>query len=636
MRELCSAIWMSCKDLRHDLRMTICLILTVASITVPLLLFFGLKNGVIEVMRQRMINDPSYMEIIPQGTSSLDTTWFEEWRKNPHLAFLVPKTRELGVSGTFKNLDAQDEKQKTIRSDMQPTGEGDWLLKSYHISIPNEGSCVLTTPLAEKLKAEKNHTLEVSVSRQKKGGGIENVSRKLKVIDILPPHASGREIVYVPLILLERMEQFKDGFAVPAYEWKGELPTAYPVYYSALLYTKEVLNPILQAQIRQRTGFIKIDDITKETSTKDILNDSTWHTVLLQTGNIPINAFKIKEINNLLRGKEFVLIPMSGKQGEAINIELENASSTVNLELKSTPFESKTIWEGLSYFSLEEEGFSEISQSEWNNPEIMPNYLILSKENAQKFSETKARANIQTPSEEHIDFTVNILSSEKVENNEAYSSVGFVGQLNLLLERQLIINEIEGNVEKKIELLLGRESYSRFRMYAKSLDEVELLAKELEETGLSIKTRSAEIQRVKLMDKYLNIIIGAITSIALIGGAICLLASLYASVERKRRSFAVLRLLGMNATSLCAFPLCASIIMTSLGFLLALLIYHASSLAINSLAQDFTLPGELLCYLRFDQQVYSFILALLAAIIAGITASMRLFNIEPSEGLRDE
>ncbi len=631
MREFSAVIWMACKDLRHDARMTLCLVLTVAAIALPLLLFFGLKNGVVEVMRQRMINDPGFMEVIPQGTSTFDAAWFEKWAKNPHVGFVVPKTRELGVSGTFYNAATK----KTVRADMQPTGQGDWLLQSYRVTIPQEDSGVLTTSLAQKLGVQKGDSLDVRISRQKKGGGLETVSRLLRVHDILPQQASGRDMVFVPLVQLERMEAYRDGFGVEAYNWPGEKPLAYPVFYSAILYTKQSLDPIVSAQVRQRTGFVRLDS-TQNYAVKG------WQATLLESGNLPISLFKIQELRNIMRGKEFAIVPLAGRPDESLTLfvqdDAKDSKEAFPLQLTSTALWASEAWEGIHPIAS---GPEAMSIDFWQDVKHSPNVLLVSAATAARFPLGKVIVQV-TPSVEQgeegesISFTMMVQAHDGVPANTAIMAPGLVSRLNLLFTRPLQAQAQTELVAKEISLLLGRQNYSRFRMYARSLDDVAPLAAQLEKEGVIVKTRVADIKRVQQMDQYLSLILGLIAGAAVAGGAICLLASLYASVERKRRALAVLRLLGIHGTSLCAFPLTAGLVMTGLGMLLSLGLFHAIGYYMNMLAQNFTLPGEVLCKLGLEQQLWAVMWALLAAMLAGLAAAMRLLKIEAAESLRDE
>jgi putative ABC transport system permease protein len=120
------------------------------------------------------------------------------------------------------------------------------------------------------------------------------------------------------------------------------------------------------------------------------------------------------------------------------------------------------------------------------------------------------------------------------------------------------------------------------------------------------------------------------------GGLACLLSSIYASIERKRRELAVLRLLGVPGTALIIFPLVESAALTVAGLALSVAIFHVLGRVINHMAGDLLLPGELLCRLTPEQHGMALLLSLSMAVFAGLAASRRLLGIDPAESLRDE
>src|SRR2546421_385431 len=78
-----------------------------------------------------------------------------------------------------------------------------------------------TPPAGETLVATATRTRE---------GHTESGRLELKVAGVLSLRASELKAVYVPLEILEAVEQFKDGQAVPEYGWQGSTPKAYPQY----------------------------------------------------------------------------------------------------------------------------------------------------------------------------------------------------------------------------------------------------------------------------------------------------------------------------------------------------------------------------------------------------------------------
>ena len=57
-------------DLKHEWVLSLCLFLAVAAVVGPLLLLFGLKNGTMETLRGRLLEDPRNREIRPMVSRS--------------------------------------------------------------------------------------------------------------------------------------------------------------------------------------------------------------------------------------------------------------------------------------------------------------------------------------------------------------------------------------------------------------------------------------------------------------------------------------------------------------------------------------------------------------------------------------
>ena len=120
------------------------------------------------------------------------------------------------------------------------------------------------------------------------------------------------------------------------------------------------------------------------------------------------------------------------------------------------------------------------------------------------------------------------------------------------------------------------------------------------------------------------------------GGTACLLSSIYANVERKRKDFAVLRLLGLHGAGLGLFPLTSSLALTLCGMLLSLALFHGMALTINLLFAEHLDAGEAFCTLGIPEQGVAVLVAAGLAVLAGIAAAARLASVQPAESLRDE
>ncbi|PIE65780.1 MAG: hypothetical protein CSA26_02380, partial [Desulfobacterales bacterium] len=122
------------------------------------------------------------------------------------------------------------------------------------------------------------------------------------------------------------------------------------------------------------------------------------------------------------------------------------------------------------------------------------------------------------------------------DTEEIYIPSEFGGILRLLADRQ-----IEFLAESQ-KFVLARQGYAGFRLYTATIDQVAALEEDLARQGIAVTTQAERIRDVKELNYYLTLIFWIITAAAAIGGAATLAASLYGSVERKRREIAVWRL----------------------------------------------------------------------------------------------
>ena len=177
--------------------------------------------------------------------------------------------------------------------------------------------------------------------------------------------------------------------------------------------------------------------------------------------------------------------------------------------------------------------------------------------------------------------------------------------------------------------------YPSFRMYARSIYDVENLVRSLEDQGVRVKANAAEIATVQSIERNLTIIFWIVASVGATGYAFSLGASLWANVDRKKKELSTLRLLGFNTSRIVLFPVMQSLYTATLGWLLAVLVYLSFEQIINRILAPRLNLDQPICYLNSEHFFWAFGLTVVTAIFAAITGGMRAAEIEPSDGLRD-
>jgi putative ABC transport system permease protein len=182
---------------------------------------------------------------------------------------------------------------------------------------------------------------------------------------------------------------------------------------------------------------------------------------------------------------------------------------------------------------------------------------------------------------------------------------------------------------------MGNRVYPSFRMYARSIYDVERLVAELERGGTRVKANVAEISTVQSIDRNLSVIFWIIACVGAIGFAFSLGASLWANVDRKRKELSVLRLVGFKSGRIVMFPVLQSCYTAVLGWLLAVLVYLAFEYLINNFLAPRINLDRVLCFLLIEHFLWALALTVVIAVSAAILGGMRAARIQPSDGLRD-
>lgn len=610
-------------DVCHEWRMSLCMILAVAAIATPLLLFFGLKNGTMETLQNRLLENPVNLEILPSTEKTLETNWFTEIRQDDRVGFVVPHTRKLSAQVEAKAAD----KNNSRRLDARPTGEGDVLLMRYQAPIPKTGECVLTAAAMEKLGVQPGQDVIFTVTRD---SGRNRATRRFHVVGALPPQASPLLSAYILLEDLERIENYKDGYAVPAWDWPGTAPAAHPEFARVLLLPQQPLDPLKRVTLLENTGFATLKKYGPDRQRTDALPwqlpADVWE---LSTLGSMADASNLVTIRNKMRGIPYLLVPL----GQDLELKLLQLEGTSPLRLAPATAEGKP----LPSFALP----AECKLDEWSSLQAkpVPRLLLTAPELAEQAGTKETLVQVSGRGKEDdraIVFPVRLIPCPGLPQDTALAPLALLGTMNLLHQRSLSFEQTGGKEAGARDFMLGRRGYSSFRMYAATLEDVVPLAALLESMDIKTVTRADRIAEVRSLNTYLSLLFWLIASASIIGGIACLTANIYASVERKRRELAVLRLLGVHGLPLSLFPLVTISTLCCTGLAVALTLFHVMAALTNFLFRQHLEPGETFIRLSWYDQGATLVVGLLVSLLAGLLACQRMARIQPSESLRDE
>ena len=252
------------RDYKHEWQMSGCFVLALAAVLGPMLVLFGLKFGIVGGMIDQLIEDPANREIRPVGSGRFDRAWLGSLRQRDDVAFLVPRTRSIAAT-----LQLQSEySPRILNTEMIASDNGDPLLAGSEAMPDDIRSIVLSQSAANKLRVQPGERVSGSLARRYQGKR-ERVHIDLKVAAIAPAAAFPRDGAFADLMLVEALEDYRDGHAVPALGWSGSTPQEDRTYPSFRLYARSIYDvadlkrKLNEAGVEVRTKSADIDLVMK-------------------------------------------------------------------------------------------------------------------------------------------------------------------------------------------------------------------------------------------------------------------------------------------------------------------------------------------------------------------------------------
>lgn len=180
-----------------------------------------------------------------------------------------------------------------------------------------------------------------------------------------------------------------------------------------------------------------------------------------------------------------------------------------------------------------------------------------------------------------------------------------------------------------------QRAFAGFRLYARDIDDVAAIRRELTDQNIDVRTSVADISLVQTLDRNLGVAYWIIALIAISGYVASFAASVWANVDRKRREFSVLRLIGFGTGQITLFPILQAALTATLAWALACLVFLVVQAILNALFATTIGGGQPVCRLQAWHLLAALAVTLVAAVLAAALGGRRVSQLEPSIGLRD-
>ncbi|MEO0344459.1 MAG: ABC transporter permease [Pseudomonadota bacterium] len=196
------------RDLFFERIQLICNVAVLVGIVLPLLVLFGVKNGVYSILVDGLLNDPNALRIETTANRSFtqaDVDLVQSW---PEVAFVTGKTRSIFDFVNVVKIGERTRKQAVL----VPSGQGDPTLDAG-LSLSAD-TVAVTQKLADQLSLKAGDEIGLFTQADDRP---KQLFLNMKVAAVIPIERAAGTSVFATINTLNLVEAFYDEYALPEY-----------------------------------------------------------------------------------------------------------------------------------------------------------------------------------------------------------------------------------------------------------------------------------------------------------------------------------------------------------------------------------------------------------------------------------
>lgn len=180
-----------------------------------------------------------------------------------------------------------------------------------------------------------------------------------------------------------------------------------------------------------------------------------------------------------------------------------------------------------------------------------------------------------------------------------------------------------------------REAHARFRLHTHSIRQVEAIAARLSAQGVATDVDSPQIAATLGLQRNLQAVLALVATVTVSGAVVALAALQLATVRRKRREYALLKLTGHGRAWMVAMPCMSATAVALAGAAIGLAAYGLAATAINRHLSSHLADSERAVQLGLLPVGTGVLAALLLSWIPALVAGWYASNVEAADELRE-
>jgi hypothetical protein len=583
-------------------------VVIIAGICLPILLLLGLKRGHVAELRKELLTSPSGRQIVfwsAQGGELLDASVLEELaQKTPHAEVIIAETQRLVDIAPLAGGEGAASSLVTLYS----THEGDPVLAQYDADVlrPDELAVVLSEQVMGRLQLQVGDDVQLQLRRRRES--VEETHTLVaKVAGTIPAAHDGSQTGYAHLSLLQAIEQYVRGYAVPKYR----LPAirglaARDDYFTYLLFCQKGAQTELQADDFRFFDERGIDcrevEDEVEKSLQGILDVNRLAELRVYRlqqrspeggSRAPLHQSPLYITENTQAIDDFVLrwnepleVTCEGKKQRLVGLSLPTVTQTggwirdyLTSELVGFGFEQSQAepfqvqaW-GPSGENLGAAGATTILLEDGTTiPLQWARGAEPSKEDSPENQPTPGVESQSEPKGDNPSATASEPAAEEKSNAEAKDRALLVAPANLLA---WIHGHLSGaaRYDEQGRIFAPHPEpviFDKARLYTDTIDNIPEAVDYLSERRYAVLSESNRIAEIQTQDQSLQLLVVVVAIGVLFFGIVTVVSVLVDSTDRKRGTIGILRVMGMSRAGVFYVVLIRALIIGLLAALLSL------------------------------------------------------------------
>jgi len=176
---------------------------------------------------------------------------------------------------------------------------------------------------------------------------------------------------------------------------------------------------------------------------------------------------------------------------------------------------------------------------------------------------------------------------------------------------------------------------SRLRLFATDVEQVGPVSDALRRMGFAVSSEDAQIASILSTQRHTRLVVAFIAVLSSAGFLLGFAMSVAVNIDKKRRSLAMLSLMGIPGWSLIAFPVVQGVVVALGGLALSFGLFAISSAVLGAVLAGALPAGARIAALPTGLALAVAVATVGASALAAALAGRRVIALDPKEAMRD-